>query len=235
MSHYPPGDAYRSAVRLEASRLAGTGRIADDLWLIAHHEATGRLHLPRRATGVGMAGGLLAELLAVEVPAVTVHHGYVLPLRDRSGTLTAMSARPDEPVAAHVLDAIVSEPTPLPARDWLLYLGKTAAASVAGRLERSGYVARRRWRLVPVNPDWSHCALLRAHRALEQARTPAPYSALLAGLVLACGLEFRFWSGFPGAPVRPAGEATATLPGPLRELVAQVQATADSTVLSTRK
>lgn len=108
MSHYPPGDVYRSAVRLEASRLAGTGRIADDLWLIAHHEVTGRPHLPRRAIGVGMAGGLLAELLAMEVPAVTVHHGYVLPLRDRNGTLTAVSVRPDEPVAAHVLDAIVS-------------------------------------------------------------------------------------------------------------------------------
>ncbi len=88
---------------------------------------------------------------------------------------------------------------------------------------------------MPVNADWSHCALLRAHRALEEARTLAPYSALLAGLAVACGLEFRFWPGFPGAPVRPAGQATAALPGPLRELIAQVQATADSTVLSTRK
>jgi hypothetical protein len=221
-------------VRLEASRLAGTGRIADDLWLIAHHEVTGRPHLSRRAIGVGMAGGLLAELLAVEVPAVTVHRGYVLPLRNRNGTLVAMSVRPDEPVAAHVLDAIVSEPTPLPARDWLLYLGKTAAASVAGRLERSGYVARLRWRLVPVNADWSHCALLRAHRALDPARTLTSCSALLAGLVLACGLGFRF-SGFPGAPGRAAEEAAAALSGPLRELIAQVQLTSDQAVLSARK
>jgi hypothetical protein len=107
----------------------------------------------------------------------------------------AGSARAGEPVAAQVLDLIVSEPMPRPARDWLLFLGRTSAADVAGRLGRSGYVARqpsrRPWRApqqVPVNADWSHCALLRAHAALEAARPLIPYSALLTGLALACGL-----------------------------------------------
>jgi hypothetical protein len=75
---------------------------------------------------------------------------------------------------------------------------------------------------------------MRAHAALEAARPLIPYSALLTGLVLACGLGFRF-SDFPNAPGRTAEEATRALPRPLQELLAQVQVTADSTVLSTRK
>jgi len=232
-------DVYRPALRPEKSPLAGTGRIADDLYLIAHHEVTGRPHLSARPLGVGLAGGLLAELLDPDAPAVTVHRGHVVPLRQHNRR-SARPARPDEPVTGHVLDLVLSEPAPLPARDWLLFLGQSSAADVAGRLEQSGYLARQPSRLlrrapppVPVDLNWSHCALLRAHAALEAARPLKPYAALLAGLVLACGLGFRF-SDFPGSPGRAAEEATAILPGPLRELIAQVQATADSTVLSTR-
>jgi hypothetical protein len=34
------------------SGLAGTGRIGDDLWLIAHHDVTGKRQLPRRQLGL---------------------------------------------------------------------------------------------------------------------------------------------------------------------------------------
>jgi len=235
------GDVYRSALTSGKSRLAGTGRIADELWLIGHHEATGRPHLSPRALGVGLAGGLLAELMTAQVPAVVVHHGYVRPLYHRNGGPVARSARPGGPVAGRVLDLIMSEPAPLLARDWLLFLGRTAAADVAGRLEDSGYVirppGRRPWRdppPVPVDRNWSHCALLRAHAALEAGRELTPYNALLAGLVLACGLGFRF-ADFPGTPGRAAEDAARALPRPLRELIAQVQLTSDQAVLSTRK
>jgi hypothetical protein len=179
------GGVYRPVLRPGESRLAGTKRIADDLWLIVHHEVTGRRHLAARSVGIGMAGGLLAELMAAEVPTVTVRGGYVLPLRRRDGELVARSVRPGEPVAQQVLDVILSEPAPRPARDWLLYLGRTSAAVVAGRLERSGYLGRQPSRLpwraprpVPVNADWSHCALLRAHAALDgsRARRASPCS-----------------------------------------------------------
>ncbi len=45
------------------THLSGTGRLADDLYLVAHHEITGRPHLQPRALGLGLAGGLLAELM----------------------------------------------------------------------------------------------------------------------------------------------------------------------------
>ncbi|HEY5985743.1 MAG TPA: GPP34 family phosphoprotein, partial [Streptosporangiaceae bacterium] len=43
--------------------LSGTGRVADDVWLLAHHELTGKPYVAPRAVGLGVAGGLLAELL----------------------------------------------------------------------------------------------------------------------------------------------------------------------------
>lgn len=220
--------------------LAGTGRVADDLYLVAHHEVTGRPYLSPRAVGTGLAGGLLAELLAAPTPAVTVDRGHVLPLCRKNGTPVARYARPQDPVAAHVLDLITAESPPRPVRDWLLFLGKTSAAQVAGRLERSGYltrpgsrIPRRRRRPVPRDPDWSACALVRARAALDAARTPAPYPALLSGLAMASGLGFRF-ANLSDAPVRPAGEVARVLPRPLQELLAGVQLTADAAVIAAR-
>lgn len=239
MGHYP-GNVNRSVLGSEKSRLAGTGRIADDLYLIAHHEMSGKPHLSRRCVGIGVAGGLLAELMAAQTPAVTLDHGCVLPVFGHNGRPAARYARPDEPVAGQVLDLIMAESPPRPAREWLLFLSKTSAAAVAGRLQRSGYLTRpvRRipWRAprpVPAEGDLSVCALLRAQAALDGTRTLTPYSALLTGLTLACGLEFRF-SGLSGAPARSAGEATQVLPVPLQELIACVQVTTDSIVLSAR-
>ena len=55
------------------ARLSGTGRLADDLYyLMAHHEVSGRPLLQPRAAGLGLAGGLLAELMlagAIEISA----------------------------------------------------------------------------------------------------------------------------------------------------------------------
>jgi hypothetical protein len=39
------------------SGLGGTGRVADDLWLMAHHETSGRPFLGSRPLGIGVAGG----------------------------------------------------------------------------------------------------------------------------------------------------------------------------------
>ncbi|HTX83306.1 MAG TPA: GPP34 family phosphoprotein [Streptosporangiaceae bacterium] len=43
--------------------LGGTGRLADDLYLMAHDERSGRQLLSARAAGLGLAGALLAELV----------------------------------------------------------------------------------------------------------------------------------------------------------------------------
>ena len=45
--------------------LTGTGRLADDIYLLAHHEVSGRPFLQPRAIGLGLASGLLAELALI--------------------------------------------------------------------------------------------------------------------------------------------------------------------------
>jgi hypothetical protein len=197
--------------------------------------------LPPRALGAGLAGGLLAELMDGDTPAVTLRRGYLVPAGAADGDLAARYAWTGEPVRWHVLELIMAEPAPRPARDWLQFLGQSAATEVAGRLERSGYLTRpvsripgrSRWP-VPADRDWAHCALLRAHPAFDAARTPAPYPALLSGLALASGLGFRF-ADFTGTPARSPDEAIRMLSPPLRELIAHVQATADSALLSHRR
>jgi hypothetical protein len=238
--NYHPGDVHRTVLGFEQSRLAGTGRVADDLYLIAHHETSGRPYLSPRSAGIGLAGGLLAELMAAHTPAVTLDRGCMIPRYRKRGDPVARYARPDDLVSGHVLDLIVSESAPRPVRDWLLFLGKTAAADVAGRLERAGYLTRLAsripWRagpLVPAEGDWSRCALLRAHAALDGARTLTLYSALLTGLTVAGGLGFRF-ADLSKSPTRGTEEAAGVLPRPLRELIAHVQVTADAAVLSAR-
>jgi hypothetical protein len=234
------GDSYRP-VPGPAPGLQGTGQIADDLYLIAHHEVTGKPYLPPRALGAALAGGLLAELVDGDSPAVTLHRGHLVPVGAAYGDPAAWYPRPDEPVSRHVVELIIAQSAPRPVRDWLLFLGRNAAAEVAGRLERSGYLTRparripgRSRRLVPVDRDWAYCALLRARAALDSARMPTGYAVLLAGLAFASGLGFRF-ANLTVGPTRSSDDGIRMLSPPLRELIAHVQATVDSAPLSQRK
>lgn len=236
---YQVGDFPGQVPYAEHLRLRGTGRVADDLYLIAHHELTGKPYLSTRATGIGLAGGLLAELFVAQTPTVALDRGCVL-VRYRKTSSVVRYARPDDPVLGHVHDLIVAEPRPQPVRNWLLFLGKTSAAQVAGRLEHAGYLARpgnrilqRSRRPVPLDGSWAQCALLRANAGLNATRALTLYAAVLAGLAGACGLGFRF-SNLSDAPPYSTGEIAQVLPPPLRELIAQVQAAADAALLSAR-
>ena len=62
-----------------STRLSGTGRLADDLYLMAHHELTGKPHLQPRAVGLGLAGGLLGELMLSG--SIRLSHGTVMGAR----------------------------------------------------------------------------------------------------------------------------------------------------------
>lgn len=224
---YVPASGYGLAGPLE-SRLRGTGRVADDLWLLAHHEVTGRPHLHARQLGLGLAGGLLAELMTGPHPAIQLWYDGVVAIRPEV---------PPKAVKAHpLLSQIAAEPQLLPVRDWLLFLSRTAAAQVGVRLEQAGYVTRSRRRLpglparlVPADRDWAFAPMTRATAALR--RPPGPYGIVLAGLAVACGLGYRLDLYMTGAG--PAAEAAvAGLPGELRQLIAQTQTAVSAAVLS---
>jgi len=206
--------------------LGGTGLVADDLYLMAHDENTGRPLLRRRALGTGLAGGLLAELMLAG--CITVRH---------DGAVALGRTWPAGELARQVRDVIAAEHEPHLVREWLLFGARTAAQDVAGRLERSGYLrraaGRRPGRRVPVDPDWAFAPLVRVRSALDPARPWSAHGAVLAGLAVACGLGFRLAQYVPPAGRRLDDVAARLDPG-LRELIAQTQAAVDSAVLSHR-
>ncbi len=210
--------------------LSGTGRLADDLYLLAHHEQTGAPHLQPRPLGVGLAGGLLAELMLSG--SIRLWRSKVMP---------AGGTPADDEVARSVLGLVASEREHLAVRDWLLFLARTAPTDVARRLAADGYLARiggrRPWRggrWVPVDADSAFAPLVRVKSALRTTGPLSAQNAALGGLATACGLGHQLSPWLPPHAERRLQEAVRDLHPWLRELIAQTQATVDAAVLSHR-
>jgi hypothetical protein len=212
------------------AQLTGTGRIADDLYLLAHDDATGRPFLQPRALGVGLAGALLAELMfagAIWIQAGRIQH--------------PAQGRPGDDLGRHVLNALLIEPERHPVRDWLMFLAVSSAQDVGSRLERDGYLtqvnSRRPWRgtkQVPTDPDAAFAPLIRARAVLDPARSATVSDAVLAGLATACGLGSRVLPFGPAGGRQNLQAALRHLHPGLRELIAHTQAAVDSALLSHR-
>lgn len=213
-------------VRPEAG-MQGTGRIADDLYLISHNDRTGRPLLQQRALGLGIAGGLLAELML----------GGAIRI-EPDGTLTARNSWPPDEAARRARDLVSAERHPLPVRDWLAFLAMSCARDVAGRLEQDGYLIRcgrmpGRQRYRPASPEWAFAPILRVGACLDASRDLRAHDTVLAGLAIAAGLWFRLEQY-----IKPAGRsldaAITQLHPALRALITQTQAAVDSTIRSGR-
>ncbi len=206
-----------------------TARVADDLYLLSHDSRTGRALLEPRTLGLGLAAGLVAEL--VLAGAAQVRTGRLVAIRH-----IPLSCR----LASRVRGQIAAEPEPHPLRDWLAFLARQARRDVACRLEQHRHLTRtgrslpwRRPRPLATDPAWAFAPLVRVRYALGSDRPLYPHEAMLAGLAVACGL----WSRV-SQYVTPAGrgldEALIQLQPGLRELISQTQALVDSAVLSGR-
>jgi hypothetical protein len=211
--------------------LTGTGRLADDLWLMAHHEASGKPYLQPRALGICLAAGLLAELVLAGS----------ISLAPPAAVVVTTGMRPDDALARDVLRCVRSEPEPRPVRDWLLFLARSAAGDVAVRLEHARYLVRAgrripggtgRWR--PADASSALTATIRACSVLDATRPPTIYDGLLAGLAAACGLTFRLADHAPSRAPRRLENVVARLHPVFTELIRQTQVTVDSAVLSHR-
>lgn len=224
----PAGQAASWACAM--AQLTGTGRMADDLYLLAHDDVTGKPFLQPRALGVGLAGALLAELMlagAILVQAAQIQ-------------ITAQGVLPDG-LGRRVLDVLLVEPDRHPVRDWLMYLAASAAQDVGMRLEYDGYLtrvsSRRPWRstkLVPADPDAAFAPLVRVRTVLDPARSATASDALLTGLAIACGLGSRVLPFGPPGARGILHDAIRHLHPGLRELIASTQAAVDSALLSHR-
>ncbi|SRR6266568_8535590 len=209
--------------------LGGTGRLADDLWLLAHDDRTGKPHLQPRATGLGLGGALLAELMLSQR------------IQLWQGTVVATSGPPPgDDLAGWVLELVTREPAPLPVGDWLLFLARTAAGDIAVRLGRAGYLrrvrkgrfSRERW--VPVDADCAFAPLTRIQATLRGSGPVAAQDAVLGGLAAACGLGHQMELYLPPKAVRHVEEAPRYLDPGLRDLIAHTKAAVDAALLSHR-
>jgi Golgi phosphoprotein 3 (GPP34) len=211
------------------ARLAGTGRLADDLYLMAHDENTGRPQLQPRALGMGLAGALLAELMLAG-------------RADLNETVVFIADRtpPADRLLHYIHDQILSEGEQHPARDWLHFLARTSAEDVARRLGEAGYLnlfqSRMPWRgdrWVPVDPDCAFAPFTRVRATLDRTQPLTVPGATLTGLATACGLTPRLLNYAPANARRPEDAVEQLWPG-LRELITQVRITVDSAVLAHR-
>jgi hypothetical protein len=210
--------------------LEGTGRLGDDLWLLAHNDVSGRPYVQPRALGLGLAAGLLSELVLAGAVSVS-----------RDDIAVVRRPPPDE-LLMRVVRQVAAEPEAHPVADWLAYLARTAPADVAARLAASGYLTQDkpllpwrggRWR--PTDRDSAFSPVLRVRAALDASRPLAIHDAVLAGLADACGLGFRLAPYTPDArPLRLLHHALAQLPPSLQDLIAHTRAAVDSAVLAHR-
>lgn len=211
-------------------RLTGTGRVADDLYLLAHDDVTGKPFLQSRALGLGLAGALLAELMFAQVIWVNAERIELT----RQG-------EPADGLGHHILGVLQSEPEWHPLRDWLTFLAASSVQDVGWRLERAGYLSqvrsRRPWRgtrFMPADSDAAFAPLIRARAVLDPARPATVSDGVLAGLAVGCGLGPHILPYAPADARKTLQAAIRHLHPGLRNLIAQTQAAVDSALLSHR-
>jgi hypothetical protein len=218
-----------------AGPLQGTGRLADEFFLIAHDDASGRPRLADRLLGLGLAAALLGELALGEW--IELRAGAVA-LTGREGG----AAPPGEEPAARMFEYLRAEQHP--ARTWLAFFARTARDDVAGRLAEAGLItrqARRRpWQAGGWAPISANAAALPAAQLVTQlirGRALSEQQTVLVGLLRATGLDQAvLWEARHSSPdaVRHVGEAMAALKPSLTELIGQAEAAVGAAIASHR-
>ncbi len=205
--------------------------LADDFFLTAHHDVTGKPRTAGRAIGLGLAGALLAELMLAG--RITTEAGLVV----------VTSRQPPQDALAHtVLDQLSGERQRHNLRTWLAYLAQTATERVGARLERAGWVTRLqsrrflktevRWVPVDMTAAATPGALLRLQ--IQREHPLDVPEIVLAGLVDAAGLNQIVLWGVTPRTVQYRDSCVANLAPPLRELLAETKAAVGNTVLTHR-
>ena len=199
--------------------------LADEFFLIAHEERTGRSRLHPRATGLGLAAALIGELILMGRVGLA------------DGDLYVLNRNPPTDALAHeVLELLLAQPQHRDLGTWLAFLAQDSAVKVGERLSRAGTVepvTRRRLMgshtlYMPMSAD-QHNTMAWAPARL--ADLLVRYIGMdiadrtLAGLVLATGLtRFVLWDLALHRPgLTNLHTIVDSLPAELRQLVDYTQ------------
>lgn len=208
--------------------------IADDFYLIALDERTGRPRLNAKAMSLGLSAALLCELVLAD------HIGV------KSNRIELAARRPplEDPVLLRMLDHIVAEPNhPVPV--WLAFFAQTAAEAVGERLVGRGYMRsetsrgllRSKESHVPTDLVALAWRSLRIAQVIAKRDVRTWEDLTLVGLLSATGLAaLVLWNADPGDQ-----ENLRNIVGGLTEeaslltLITQVEALIAAAVLAQRK
>jgi len=211
--------------------------LADQYFLIAHEDRTGRSRLHPRATGLGLAAALIGELML---------NGRV---RIIDGELHIVDRRPPGDALGHdILDLLIAQPQHRDVRVWLAFLSQDAAARVGERLTRFGAVepvTRRRMLstqtlYMPNNAEQRNAAAWAPARLANLLMRRLDMSAgdrLLTGLVTATGLTRHVLYDFDlhRQALLAVSDVVGSLPADLRELIEYTEASVGSVLTVGRR
>lgn len=210
------------------------GRLSDDLYLISFAEQTGRAVVTDAVAGLGLAGGLLGELMLGG--HLTVHDSLVYP----AGGVAA----PTDAALWEVLQAVTSQRRPQQVDIWLRFLAVDAVTDVRHRMCAAGLLTRVRTcrlgvtgrdRYLTTDSNAAAWPMIRLANQLCTGRPVPLQEAVLAGLVHACGLlKYVLWGPEHAPGFGYADHLRRLLPEPLAAIVAHTEAAVGQHVLTRR-
>jgi Golgi phosphoprotein 3 GPP34 len=208
--------------------------IADDFYLMALDERSGRPRLHSRAMGLGLAAGLLCEL---------IRDDHLTVKADRLEALAAASA-PVDPIHVRMLDHVHAEPVH-DLSTWLSFFAQSAVDAVADRLVGHGILTvemargllRSKPVYVPVDMVQVSWRSLRIEQVIARGDAPEWPDRALVGLLCATGLiEPLLVNNVVDLNAQVAGILAALVSDPaLHALIFQVEALIAAGVLGSRK
>jgi len=211
--------------------------LADQYFLIAHEDRTGRSRLHPRATGLGLAAALIGELILDGRVGIA------------DGDLIILDRHPPADALAHdILDLLVAQARHRDVRTWLAFLSQDAAARVGERLMRLGAVepvVRRRMLstqtlYMPNSAEQRNAAAwapARLANLLVRGIEMSVSDRILVGLIAATGLTRYVLYDFEmhRQAFQTLPNAVESLPSDLRELVEYTEASVGSVLTVGRR
>ena len=211
--------------------------LADQYFLIAHEDRTGRSRLHPRATGLGLAAALIGELILEGRVGVA------------DGDLVILDRHPPADALAHdILDLLVAQSRHRDVRTWLAFLSQDSAARVGERLMRVGAVepvVRRRMLstqtlYMPNSAEQRNAAAwapARLANLLVRGIEMSVSDRILVGIIAATGLTRHVLYDFEmhRQAFQSLPNAVESLPSDLRELVEYTEASVGSVLTVGRR
>ena len=211
--------------------------LADQYFLIAHQDRTGRSRLHPRATGLGLAAALLGELILEGRIGIA------------DGDLVILDRHPPADSLTHdILDLLIAQQRHREVRTWLAFLSQDAEIRVGERLVRLGAVdliTRRRMLstevvYMPNSPEQRNAAAwapARLANLLVRGIELSLTDRVLVGLVAVTGLTRHVLYDFEmhRQAFQSLPSAVDALPGDLRDLIEYTEASVGSVLTVGRR